>query len=96
MPLQAITVRYCGPTNHNGSRLIARAEAGRVVVGWDHSLNTVDNYTRAAMTLAERFGWTAAESAVIQTGWAMASLPGKDKGYVFVPLIPQINIIDPA
>ena len=96
MPLQAITVRFRGPTNHNGARLIARCEAGRLTVGWDYALNHEDNHIQAAMALAKRFGWVASESEGIHTEWAMASLPGKDKGYVFVPLLPRINIINPA
>ncbi len=77
--MQAITVRFRGPTNHNGARLIARCEAGRLTVGWDYALNHEDNYVQAASALVQKLGWANRE-------WTHASLPGENAGYVFVPV----------
>jgi len=59
--MQAITTTYKGPTDHNGSRVIAKCDAGRVVVGWDHALNVIDNHKAAARALIDKLGWNAAE-----------------------------------
>ena len=83
--MQAITVRFRGPTNHNGARLIARCEAGRLTVGWDYALNREENYTQAAMALVHKLGW-------VNRKWAYASLPGEGTGYVFVPVFHGFNV----
>lgn len=54
---QAIVTRYISPTNTRGTRISARADAGKVIVHWDHALNSEDNHKRAAMALALKFGW---------------------------------------
>ena len=54
---QAITTKYHGPTDHRGSRVIARAEAGSIVWSWDHALDIQENHTKAAEALARKFGW---------------------------------------
>lgn len=91
--MQAITVRYCSPTNHNGARLIARCEAGRLTVGWDYALNREDNYTVAAMALVRKLGWVDRLEDLERSAWAYASLPGEDAGYVFVPVLHGFNVV---
>lgn len=54
---QAIVTKYLGPTNTRGARVKATADAGSVIIGWDHALNSDQNHTRAARKLAEHFGW---------------------------------------
>ena len=54
---QAITTRYLVPTNHRGSRIVAKCDAGRLVVSWDHALNTTENHAAAARALAGELGW---------------------------------------
>ena len=54
---QAIETKYLGPTNNRGARVKAMAQAGSVIVPWDHSLNVEDNHTVAAYTLAKKYGW---------------------------------------
>ena len=54
---QAITARYAGPTNHRGSRIIVRACAGRMEIGWDDSIGSDENYARAIRAFAEKWGW---------------------------------------
>lgn len=54
---QAIVTKYLGPTNFRGSRVKATCDAGSITLGWDHSLNSEDNHTRAAQALADKLGW---------------------------------------
>lgn len=78
--LQAIVTKYHGPTNHKGSRISARADAGRVIVSYDHALNISDNHKAAAQALADKLGWTVAHGMPALAGGA---LPG-NAGYCFV------------
>ena len=55
--MQAITLRYHGPTNTLGSRISATAECGRVVTGWDYALGQTENYHAAALAFLTRWGW---------------------------------------
>lgn len=77
---QAIVTKYHGPTNYKGSRISARAEAGRVIVHYDHALNIDENHKAAAQALVERLGWTVAKGYPALAGGA---LPG-NAGYCFV------------
>lgn len=54
---QAIETHFVGASNLKGSRYVARAEAGRVIIGADDALNYEDNHRKAAETLANKFGW---------------------------------------
>lgn len=57
--MKAIHTKYTGPTNTRGSRIIATAEGGhRVVIGYDHALNSEGCHGKAAKALAEKAGWT--------------------------------------
>ena len=66
--MQAITTKYAGPTNTRGSRIIAKAAAGRVSVGYDHALNLEDNHAAAAQALAEKLGWVGGNYGEIVSG----------------------------
>jgi hypothetical protein len=55
--MQAIETEYRGPTNTRGSRIIARAQAGRISVPYDHALSVQENHDRAASELARQRGW---------------------------------------
>jgi hypothetical protein len=55
---QAVSTTYKGPTNRNGSRVIAKCDAGRLVWHWDHALNPASNHAAAAMALVRKLGWT--------------------------------------
>jgi 7-cyano-7-deazaguanine synthase in queuosine biosynthesis len=37
---------------------VARAAAGRIVINYDHALNTEGNHAKAAEQLARKFNWT--------------------------------------
>jgi len=78
--LQAIVTKYHGPTNYKGSRITARADAGRIIVHYDHALNIDENHKAAAKALAERLGW---KEAIGYPALAGGALPG-NAGYCFV------------
>lgn len=55
--LQAITTTFLGPTPARPARIIAKAQAGRVILPWDHGLDVWENHQRAAKAFVEKFGW---------------------------------------
>lgn len=71
---QAIQTKFMGPTNYRPARVKAWADAGSVVVSWDHALGVEGNHCAAAATLCKKLGWPVALLG--------GSLPGS--GYVFV------------
>jgi hypothetical protein len=71
--MQAITTTYKGPTDHNGARVIAKCDAGRVVVSWDHGLDVADNHKRAADILIRKIGW---DSEYRPLNWSTGSVQG--------------------
>jgi hypothetical protein len=73
--MQAIETRYLGATNYRGARVVVKAQAGRVVVSWDHALDVMENHRAAARAFATRYGWAG-------TWRGGASSDGR--GYVFV------------
>lgn len=77
---QAIVTKYHGPTNYEGSRISARADAGRIVIAWDYALIPDENHAAAARALADRLGWIDAKGYPALAGGA---LPG-NAGYCFV------------
>ena len=56
--MQAIQTYFIGPTNHRGSRIVAKSAAGKVTLEWDHALNPAGNHRAAARALAEKYGWS--------------------------------------
>lgn len=72
--MKAIMTKYKGPTNHHGSRIIASDEDGnRVIVPYNHALNSDQMHRAAADALCAKMGWTG---ELIQGGIR--------NGYVFV------------
>jgi hypothetical protein len=55
--MQAIATKWLGPTDTQGSRVVARCQAKRIVVGWDHALDVGPNHAAAAQALFARLGW---------------------------------------
>jgi hypothetical protein len=56
--MKAITVRYHGPTNYRGSRLIASdLDNNKVTVGYRSELNHDDNFREAAKALCSKMKW---------------------------------------
>jgi hypothetical protein len=71
---QAILTKYLDATDHRGARILAKAQAGKVTVPWDHAFGVEDNHALAAVALCTKFGWTGP--------LAQGSLPD-DTGYAF-------------
>ena len=74
---QAITTKFAGPTDTQGSRVIARCQAKRLIVPWGDELSVEKNHELAAELLAESLGWL--------DGWHLVggALPD-GTGYCFV------------
>lgn len=66
--MQAITTKYVGPTNTRGSRIIAKAAAGSLSVGYDHGLNLDENHSAAAQALVKKLGWTGPNYGELVSG----------------------------
>lgn len=57
--MKAIKTKYHPPGNVLGSRVSASAEGGnRVVLSWDHGLDTTENHTAAAKALCKKMNWS--------------------------------------
>jgi len=54
--MQAITVKYIGPTDTKPSRLVVRARAGRMILKWNTQREIAENYTIAANTFIKKLG----------------------------------------
>lgn len=76
--MQAIETRYLGPTNTRGSRIKATAAAGSITIHYDDALNSDENHKRAAIALAQKYGW---EGRLVEGG----SPGGSGNVYVFMP-----------
>lgn len=81
--MQAIVTTYAGPTDTRGSRIIAKADAGRIVVSYDHALSLQDNHRAAAEEYARRKWGYVAERHPLVTG----ALP-KSAAYCHVFAVP--------
>lgn len=66
--MQAIVTNYFGPTDTQGSKIIARCDAGRVTVTVD-GCSIRDAHKEAVAALCARVGWDGA--------WRIGSLPGR-------------------
>lgn len=56
--MQAIVTKFIPPTDHRGSRVVARAESGlKLVWDWDHRSDVEENHRAAAIALCRKFGW---------------------------------------
>jgi hypothetical protein len=56
--MKAILTRYHGPSNVKGARISASdSDKNRVVLSWDHALDSAENHARAAKTLCEKMNW---------------------------------------
>jgi hypothetical protein len=80
--MQAIVVKYLGPTNRHGSRYKATAQAGSKTIEADQRLNGEDNARNACYALRDKLGWTAKNTQAYGGIWALGFLP--DGSYVFV------------
>ncbi len=57
-PAQAFRVRYCGPTDHHGARMVAVDALGRCKrTSFDPGLTDYQNAREAAIALSYACGW---------------------------------------
>lgn len=69
--MQAIQTKYLGPTNSRGARIKVWAEAGAMIVSYDHALSAERNHVEAIRKYAEKWGW-----------FGRWTIGGAEKGYV--------------
>ena len=74
--MQAIRVKYVGPTDRKGSRWSVACSGGRMLVPLDNSLRG-DGKRAAALALAAKMGWSNADTLVSGT------LPDGSTAFVF-------------
>lgn len=56
--MKAIVTKFHGPTDFKGSRYSASAEGvSRVILQTDYALSSDKNHERAALALANKYGW---------------------------------------
>jgi hypothetical protein len=72
--MQAIETRWLGPTDTKGSRIVARCDARRLVVSWDHGQSQEQNHRDAARKLIRELGWFGA--------WSIGTVPSLPNSYV--------------
>lgn len=84
---QAIVTKYLGPTDHRGSRVLVKAQAGKLTIPWDDGLDVYENHLKAATAFAWKYGWLA--SGEIHGG----ALPS-GTGYCFV-IVPRKPLPEP-
>lgn len=77
--MQGIHTKFLGPTDTRDPRIVARCNAGRIVVPWNSNSEVFDNHAEAARQLCIKLGWTRKYYGSLYG----ASLPG-DNGYAFV------------
>ena len=78
--MQAIQTKYIPVTNHKPSRVKVWAEAGSIIVSWDHALNVDGNHAFAARLLRKKLGWDFKNYGPMVGG----ALPKPNAGYAFV------------
>ena len=54
---QAIITKYLGPTNTRGARVVAKCQAGYIIMSWYCDLDVDENHNVAAKALATKLGW---------------------------------------
>lgn len=65
---QAIVTKYHGATNTRGSRISARAQAGKRFYICDSSLGTNENHDATAAAFAIELGWIKSAAELIGGG----------------------------
>lgn len=74
--MHVIRTHFLGPTNHRGSRFVARCHTARAVVSANYS--NEDQHLRAVLALAAKMGWSTDAK-----DWQGADLPGDNGGRVY-------------
>lgn len=103
----AIITKYVGPTNHRGSRIIVKSNAGkvsRISVSYDHALDIEENHIAAAHEYARRNDWLEQPNCCSATTpcahYGRLAHGATADGYAFVfvkdPQCKRCNAIDVA
>jgi len=80
--MKAIETKYIGPSNVRGSRIKASAEGVKsITISYDHSLSSEDAHDKAALALANKYGWLSGKHRVLARG---GKPDGRGNVYVFV------------
>lgn len=79
--MQAILVKFIGPSNTKPSRWSVSCQAGRMIVSKGHFCDTNDDRDArmAALALCEKLGWDVARYGGLNEG----GLPNGDRVFVF-------------
>lgn len=82
--MQAIVVKYLGPTNRHGSRMKATDGMMTATIAYDSALSSAKNAESAARLLIQKRGWfpNAHKCSLYDAFWAMGVLPNGDYVYV--------------
>lgn len=80
--MQAIQTKYLGPTNTRSSRIVAKCNAGRLTVPYDHEFDGQGNHEQACKALKEKLGWTV---PVGYTDTVCGGLTDGSMVHVFIP-----------
>jgi hypothetical protein len=82
--MQAIVVKYLGPTDFRGSRYKASAQAESLTLASDERYGPEVNSRRAADALIAKLGWRYGE-------WLEGALPDGSRVYVCDDIISQCS-----
>ena len=83
--MNAIVVKYLGPTNRRGSRMKATDGILTATINYDDALNASKNAENAARSLIQKRGWfpnSPRQPNLYGAFWAMGVLPNGDYVYV--------------
>lgn len=76
--MQAIVTKFLPPTNHRGARIVASAQAGRMVLPWRDELDVSENHYQAMRAFVERWAWDEGRA------WVTGVLPSGEYCHVAV------------
>lgn len=78
--MQAIVVKYRGPTNTTGSRWVVSCNAGCIIVPRDFAVDALVDARFAANLFVKKMGWEK-HGTLIEAG-----LPNGNRVFVFAPI----------
>jgi hypothetical protein len=81
--MQAIVTKYLGPTNNMPGRIVAKCDAGKVTVSWDHAHDVQSNHELAAAELRKRLDERNGGGSVWACGFVSGSLPDGTYAHVY-------------
>ena len=82
--LQAIELKFYGPTKSRGPRIKATAQCGTRWTEWDGNQSSDGNFTRAARLFAEHWGWDGRWiGGATENGYVFVRSSGRDGAGAF-------------